>query len=358
LTVDLEAARRAHLRWVTDTAPGIARRRHGAHFRYTRPDGLSVRDVDTLRRIKSLAIPPAWTDVWICSDAAGHIQATGRDARGRKQYRYHPRWREVRDEAKYDRTIEFAEALPRIRGQVDADLRRRGLQRERVLAAVVRLLDLTLIRIGNPEYAKENRSFGLTTLRADHVDLNGDTIHLSFRGKGGKRVTAGVHDRAVASVMQRCTSLPGEELFQYVDDEGKARAVTSDDVNAYLREIGGGDFSAKDFRTWAGTVITARSLRELGACATTADEKRRLLEAVAVAATHLGNTVAVCRRCYVHPQVLNAYSDGSLLKLRFGGTAVEARPDRSGSTSLRGDERAVLRLLRSAGKPGTGSRRI
>jgi DNA topoisomerase-1 len=356
VTVDLEAARRAHLRWVNDAAPGIGRRKHGDHFRYARPDGSPVRDAETLSRIRALAIPPAWTDVWICVEPLGHIQATGRDARGRKQYRYHTRWREARDESKYDRTIEFAEALPRIRAQVDADLRRRGLQRERVLAAVVRLLDLTLIRIGNAEYAKENKSFGLTTLRASHVAIDGDNIRLSFRGKGGKRVTADVHDRRVAAVMERCTTLPGEELFQYVDDEGAGRTVSSDDVNTYLREIGGGDFSAKDFRTWAGTVITARSLRELGACATTTEEKRRMIEAVREAATHLGNTVAVCRRCYVHPHVLNAYSDGSLLNLRFGGKVVP-RNDPSSPAGLRADERAVLRLLRSARAPARRERR-
>jgi DNA topoisomerase-1 len=352
-----ETVRRADLRWVSDSTPGISRRAHGGHFRYARADGSTVRDAATLQRIRSLAIPPAWTDVWICPDPDGHLQATGRDARRRKQYRYHPRWREVRDESKYDHTIDFAEALPRIRAQVDSDLRRRGLQRERVLAAVVRLLDLTLIRIGNAEYARENQSYGLTTMRASHVDIDGADIRLSFRGKGGKRVTADVHDRRVAAVMERCTTLPGEELFQYLDDDGRARTVTSDDVNAYLREIGGGDFSAKDFRTWAGTVITARSLRELGASATTAEEKRRLVEAVTVAAGHLGNTVAVCRRCYVHPQVLSAYSDGTLLRLRFGALTVLPDDDAPAQARLRTDERAVLRLLRQAGRAAPARRR-
>jgi DNA topoisomerase-1 len=341
-----DTARRAHLRWVSDDTPGISRRKHGDHFRYTRPDGSPVRDAATLDRIRSLAIPPAWTDVWICTDPDGHIQATGRDARKRKQYRYHPRWREIRDESKYDRTIEFAEALPRIRAQVEVDLRRRGLQRERVLAAVVRLLDLTLIRIGNPEYARDNKSYGLTTLREHHVDIKGGVVRLSFRGKGGKRVTADVEDRRVATVMERCTTLPGEELFQYIDDGGEVRKVTSDDVNAYLREIGGGNFSAKDFRTWAGTVITARALRELGASPTAREQKRRLVEAITTAASHLGNTMAVCRRAYVHPQVVDAYSDGSLLKLRFGGVSVVAGTDAATTGSLRKDERAVLRLLR------------
>jgi DNA topoisomerase-1 len=353
---DVDAARSAHLRWVSDSTPGITRRRHGAHFRYAHPDGSPVRDNETLERIRSLAVPPAWTDVWICPNPLGHLQATGRDARKRKQYRYHPRWREARDESKYDHTIEFAEALPRIRARVDADLRRRGLSRARVLAAVVRLLDLTLIRVGNAEYAKENGSYGLTTMRTSHADIAGDSIRLSFRGKGGKRVVADVRDRKVATIMQRCTALPGEELFQYVDDDGEARGVSSDDVNAYLKEIGGGDFSAKDFRTWAGTVITARSLRTLGASTNSSEEKRRVLEAVGSAATELGNTVAICRRCYVHPQVLSAYTDGSLLRLRFGAlTIVSGRSEASTVRGLRPDERAVLRLLRSAGN-ARGSR--
>jgi DNA topoisomerase I len=254
-------ARRAHLRWVSDAAPGIARRRRGAGFSYSEPSGSPVSDAVTLQRIRRLAIPPAWTSVWIRADPIGHIQATGRDARGRKQYRYHERWREIRDENKYERAIQFAEALPRIRSRVEADLRRHGLSRERVLAAVVRLLDETLVRVGNAEYARTNKSYGLTTMRASHVSLTGDTVHLSFRGKGGKKVTAEVRDRRVATVMQRCTTLPGEELFQYTDEHGEIRAVTSDDVNDYLREAGDGDFSAKDFRTWAGTVITAGALK-------------------------------------------------------------------------------------------------
>jgi DNA topoisomerase I len=347
----LEAAREAHLRWVSDDVPGITRRSRGAHFRYLNPDGSAVTDTTTLSRIRSLAIPPAWTGVWISTDPRGHIQATGRDARKRKQYRYHQRWREVRDDAKYDHSIEFAQALPRIRAQVDVDLRRRGLSRERVLAAVVRLLDLTLIRIGNPEYAKENKSYGLTTMRTTHATVDGDDIRLSFRGKGGKRVSAMVHDRRVARVMARCTSLAGEELFQYLDDDGEAHTVTSDDVNAYLQSAGGGDFTAKDFRTWAGTVITARSLRELGASATSTEEKRRMVEAITVAATQLGNTVAVCRRSYVHPEVLSAYTDGTLLKLRFGSQSSAAAVEEPLTGNLRSDERAVLRLLRTVSKP-------
>jgi DNA topoisomerase I len=340
--VDAEVAdaQRAHLHWVTDTAAGISRRRRGSSFSYLK-DGTPIRDHQTLARIRALAVPPAWTDVWICPDPNGHIQATGRDARKRKQYRYHERWREIRDSNKYDRTIAFAQALPHIRARVDSDLRLRGLVRNRVLAAMVRLLDLTLIRVGNPEYAKDNKSYGLTTMRSSHVVIEGDAIRLSFRGKGGKRVAAEAHDRRVATVMQRCTSLPGEELFQYVDEDGEPHAVTSDDVNAYLREIAGDDFSAKDFRTWAGTVITAHALRTSGPSATAADEKRHVIEAVSEAAAQLGNTVAVCRRCYVHPQVFEAYGDGTLLQLRFGTGGATV------SGSLRSDERAVLRLLRA-----------
>ncbi len=344
MVVDIEEARRAHLRWVSDTKAGIERLPRGDGFRYRRPDGSAVRDAETLQRIRSLAIPPAWTDVWICTDPIGHIQATGRDARKRKQYRYHPRWRELRDETKYDRTIEFAQALPRIRERVEADLRKQGLVRERVLAAVVRLLDLTLVRVGNVEYAKSNKSYGLTTLRSRHVTVSGDRIRLSFRGKGGKQVDADVRDRRVASVLQRCTTLPGEELFQYLDADGAAHSVTSDDVNDYLREIGGGEFSAKDFRTWAGTVITARTLHGLGAYESKASAKRQLLEAVGEAAAQLGNTVAVCRRCYVHPQVSAAHEDGRLLKVRFGSASAAT----TSNVQLRADERAVLHLLKAA----------
>jgi DNA topoisomerase-1 len=341
---DLEDARRAHLHWVPDTGPGITRRRRGSHFSYLK-DGAPVRDRPTLDRIRALAVPPAWTDVWICPDPNGHIQATGRDARKRKQYRYHERWREVRDSNKYDRTVAFGEALPRIRARVDSDLRLRGLVRNRVLAAIVRLLDLTLIRVGNAEYAEDNKSYGLTTLRSSHAVISGEAIRLSFRGKGGKRVTAEARDRRVATIMRRATNLPGEELFQYVDEDGEARAVASDDVNAYLREIAGDDFSAKDFRTWAGTVITAHALRTLGPSETATEEKRRVIEAVSEAASQLGNTVAVCRRCYVHPQVFTAYGNGTLAKLRFGIASAEQASDAVLSGSLRPDERAVLRLL-------------
>jgi DNA topoisomerase-1 len=347
VVADLEDARRAHLHWVTDTEPGISRRHRGTGFGYCRSDGAAVRDRPTLDRIRALAVPPAWTDVWICPDPDGHIQATGRDARKRKQYRYHERWRELRDANKYDRTIAFAQALPRIRARVAADLRLRGLVRNRVLAAIVRLLDLTLIRVGNAEYAKDNKSYGLTTMRSSHAVIDGDGIRLSFRGKGGKRVVAEVHDRRVATIMERCTTLPGEDLFQYLDEDEVAHGISSDDVNAYLRDIAGDDFSAKDFRTWAGTVITARALREAGIAGSSSEEKRLVTEAVREAAGQLGNTVAVCRRCYVHPQVIKAYADGTLLTLRFGTSSTASTTIGRVPESLRSEERAVLRLLRA-----------
>lgn len=333
------------LRWATDSNPGIARKRSGRGFTYLRPDGSTVRDAPTLARIRRLAVPPAWQDVWISADALGHIQATGRDARRRKQYRYHPSWCEERDAAKYERMIDFARALPRIRARVATDLGRPGLSRERVLAAIVRLLDATMIRVGNAEYAKDNQSYGLTTLRTRHVTVNGDTIELGFRGKSGKRVTASVQDRRVARVLQRCTSLPGEELFQYLDEDQRIRNVGSDDVNAYLREAAGDEFSAKDFRTWGGTVITAQTLHQLGPADAKVEAKRRVQSAINAAAAQLGNTPAVCRRCYVHPDILAAYDDGILTKLRFvdGTTALEVSGD--APTALRPEERATLRLL-------------
>jgi DNA topoisomerase-1 len=335
-----------HLRWGNDTAPGISRKRRGRGFHYFRPDGSLVRDSRTLDRIRSLAIPPAWGRVWICTDPLGHIQATGRDARKRKQYRYHPRWREERDAAKYDRMVAFAQALPRIRARVAADLRLRLLQRERVLAAIVRLLDVTLIRVGNEEYARDNKSYGLTTIRSSHVTIRGDAISLSFRGKGGKRVTADIHDRRVATVMQRCTSLPGEELFQYVDDGGELHNVGSDDVNAYLRDAGGGEFSAKDFRTWAGTVIAAHTLSGFDPQDAPAEERSRFQRAVIEASSQLGNTPAVCRRSYIHPSVFTAYSEGALTQLSFGARTAMAGDTKRIRPGLRAEERATLRLLK------------
>jgi DNA topoisomerase-1 len=308
------AARAAGLRYVRDDRPGIRRVRRGGGFGYTDPDGRSVTDEETLGRIRALAIPPAWTDVWICPSPNGHLQATGRDAKGRKQYRYHPRWREVRDETKYDRMVAFGLALPRLRARVEADLARPGLPREKVLATVVRLLETTLVRVGNSEYARANGSFGLTTLRDRHVEVEGGTVRFAFRGKSGVRHRIDVRDRRLAQVVRRCRDLPGQELFQYVDDGGATRAVDSADVNEYLREAAGEEFTAKDFRTWAGTVLAARALEEFRAFDSEAQARRNVVAAVESVAKRLGNTPSVCRKCYVHPAVVDAYLDGTLLE--------------------------------------------
>ncbi|TMC64828.1 MAG: DNA topoisomerase IB [Chloroflexi bacterium] len=314
-----EAARQAGLRYASDADPGIRRVRRGKGFSYSGPDGEPIRDPETLARIRTLAVPPAWTDVWICRYANGHIQATGRDARRRKQHRYHPRWRETRDESKFDRMIEFAGALGDIRDRTDADLGRPGLPREKVLAAVVRLLELTLIRVGNDEYARLNRSFGLTTLRDRHARIKGTTIRFRFRGKSGQQHEVGLRDRRLASIVRRCQELPGQELFQYLDEDGHVRGVASDDVNEYLRDISGGDFTAKDFRTWAGTVLAYRALRALDPADSATDARRKVVAAMRETAGWLGNTPAVARKSYVHPAVVEAYMDG-----RVGGALVAA----------------------------------
>ena len=305
-------AQLAGLRYTTDQQPGIRRRRKGRGFAYLDRDGVTIRDEGELRRIRRLAIPPAWTDVWISPSPLGHIQVTGRDARGRKQYRYHERWREVRDEAKYGKLSDFAKALPRIRERVDVDLGRPGIPRERVLATAVRILQETFMRVGNVEYARANGSFGLTTLRAKHVDVDGSRIVFRFRGKSGKDHEVDVRDRRLARVIARLEQLPGQELFRYLDDEGELRTIGSDDVNQYLREISNEDLSAKDFRTWAGTVLAARALAELGPARNDRIAQKRVVQAIDVVAARLGNTRAVCRKCYVHPGVLDAYAAGDL----------------------------------------------
>lgn len=309
----LVAAERARLRHVGDDMPGITRHKANNGFDYRLPDGALVRDIDTLRRIRSLGIPPAWAEVWICPDPNGHLQATGRDQRGRKQYRYHPRWREVRDEAKYHKLLVFARVLPAIRARVDEDLQRGGLPRERVLAAIVRLMELTLFRIGNSEYAKENKSYGLTTLRDRHVAIEGDRIHISFRGKSGKHQETDINNRRLARIVKGCRDLPGYELFQYIDDNGDRHAVDSVDVNAYLREITGEEITAKDFRTWAATHLAAEALREFEQFDSEAKRKKAIVDAVKKVAEHLGNTPAICRRCYIHPAILDGYLEGTLL---------------------------------------------
>lgn len=349
----LDAALAARLRHVADDIPGITRRRAASGFDYLDPNGNLIGDFPTLSRIKALAIPPAWTAVWICPLPDGHIQATGRDARGRKQYRYHPRWRQTRDETKFDRMLSFSRALPRIRAHVEADLRRRGLPRERVLAAIVRLLELTLFRVGNSEYSRTNHSFGLTTLRNRHAAVSGDTIRLAFRGKSGVWNEGRVSDRRLARIVKSCRDLPGHELFQYRDDAGERHTIGSAEVNAYLREISGEEITAKDFRTWAGTALAASALREL-APATGEPRRATLVRAVEQVARHLGNTVAVCRKCYIHPAIFDGYLDGTLL------ITLERRMSRcqsNGSDSLGAEEAAVMGFLRARLKPTQRPRR-
>jgi DNA topoisomerase-1 len=338
----LQAAREAGLRYVSDEMPGIRRKRAGKGFTYTDPEGRPIRDRPTLRRIKAIVIPPAWTDVWIAPVANGHIQATGRDARGRKQYRYHARWRDVRDATKYSRLVDFARALPHIRARVDADLDRPGLPRERVLATMVRLLEATFMRVGNEEYARENRSYGLTTLRDQHAEVSGSQVRFVFRGKGGKRHQVGIEDRRVAPIVRRCQELPGQLLFKYVDESGELEQVDSGDVNEYLREASGEDFTAKDFRTWAGTVLAARALQELEAFDSQAQAKKNLVRAIEEVAGILGNTTSVCRKCYVHPAVIDAYLDGSMLENLRRRAEDELRES---VKALRPEEAAVLALL-------------
>jgi DNA topoisomerase-1 len=312
----VESARLAGLRYVNEQTPGIRRRRAGRGVTFVDAGGRRVRDAETLRRIRALVIPPAWTDVWICPLPNGHLQAVGRDGRRRKQYRYHARWRTVRDETKYTRMIAFARALPRIRARVAQDLARPGLPREKVLGTIVRLLESTLIRVGNEEYARTNGSFGLTTLRARHVDVNGAEMRFSFRGKGGKDHTVGVRDRRVARIVGRLQDLPGQELFQYVDGEGERRTIDSTDVNAYLNDVAGEEFTAKDFRTWAGTVLAALALAQARTFATEREARRNIVHAIERVAARLGNTPAICRKCYVHPEVLQAYLDGVTIACR------------------------------------------
>ncbi len=337
------AARAAGLHYVTDLAPGITRKRAGRGWSFTGVDGTTIHDRAELRRIKALAIPPAYTDVWICVDPRGHLQATGRDAKGRKQYRYHPRWREIRDETKYGRMIAFGDALPLIRQRVDEDLTRRGLPREKLLATVVRLLETTLIRVGNDEYARTNESFGLTTLRDDHADIEGATVRFSFRGKSGKEHRIDIRDRRLASIVKRSQDLPGQDLFQYLDEVGDQHTLGSADVNAYLREITGQDFTAKDFRTWAGTVLAAHALQEFERVDSEAAAKRNIVAAIERVAERLGNTPAVCRKCYVHPAVVDAYLDGTLahtLRLQVDAEL------RHAITDLDPEDAAVLTFLR------------
>ena len=330
------------LRYVHDDAPGLTRRRAGKGFSYRGPDGDPVRDRATLAWVRSLAIPPAWREVWISPWRNGHLLATGRDAKGRKQYRYHPSWRAAREEAKFGRMLGFGRALPRIREAVAAELGRPGLGRTKVLATVVRLLETTLIRVGNDEYARTNKSYGLTTLRDRHVKAEGGELRFSFRGKAGKRHVVTLRDRRLARLVRRMQELPGQELFQYVDADDRPQPVGSADVNAYLREISGEDYTAKDFRTWAATVLAAWALSEFEAVDGEAAAKRNITRAIERVASRLGNTPAICRKSYVHPEIVGAYLDGSLVADLKQEIEQELRQELSG---LEAEEVAVLVLL-------------
>ena len=343
-----ESARDAGLRYITDSRPGIRRIRSGQGFRYVSPDGSPV-ERDHAAWIKRLAIPPAWQDVWISPDRRGHLQATGRDARGRKQYRYHPDWRAKRDEVKYDRLLDFARSLPRIRRRVRHDLALTGLPREKVVAAAVRLLETTLLRVGNAEYARENKSFGLTTLRNRHVRVGASKVRLRFVGKGGKVTEVTLEDRRLARIVGRLQDLPGQELFQYVGDDGKTHAIGSEDVNSYLQSVSGADFTAKDFRTWAGSVRAAAVLRREDPPNGKAAGRKNVARAIKAVSEELGNTPAVSRSAYVHPEIIDAYLEGDLVrpatsKGRGASTELQA---------LRAREAELVTLLRRRRRRGS-----
>jgi DNA topoisomerase-1 len=338
---NLQAARDAGLLYVSDESPGISRAKGGKGFIYKDAKGKTIKDFETLVRIRHLAIPPAWTDVWICPSERGHIQAVGRDARGRKQYRYHEKWRTTRDGAKYEKIIDFAKALPNIRKKARQHLKLPGLPKEKVLAAIILIMEKTLIRVGNDEYAKSNKSFGLTTLQDKHAKIKGGKIHFEFRGKSGVAHEIDLEDPRLADVAKKCQDLPGQELFQYLDEQGKVCDVGSADVNEYLRSIAGQEFTAKDFRTWAGTVLAATALEEIGTFNSQKQAKQNMVQAVEAVAKQLGNTKAVCRKCYIHPAILQSYLDGSLassLARRAG--ALAGSPGK-----LRPEEVSVLKML-------------
>ena len=344
----VESAEAAGLRYVTDAAPGIRRQRRGRGFAYFDANGEVIRDKAELERIRKLVIPPRWTSVWICPNPSGHLQVTARDARGRKQYRYHPRYRAVRDETKFGRMIAFSEILPLIRERVERDVALPELARDKVLATVVWLLERTLIRVGNDEYARDNGSFGLTTLRRRHVTVSGAKLRFEFRGKSGVPHSVAITDRRIARVVQRCQELPGQELFQYLDDEGRRQSVDAGDINEYLRRITGRQVTAKDFRTWAGTTLAAASLREMGPFKTEKQAKANIVAAIDQISKRLGNTRAVCRKYYVHPVILEAYFDGVTIPPTPGDSRqlrTSGRP-----AALRRDELAVIELLRQRSK--------
>ncbi|WP_265501482.1 DNA topoisomerase IB [Paracoccus beibuensis] len=335
-----DAAESAGLVYVNDDMPGITRVRAGKGFTYRDAQGRTIRDKAERKRLAALAIPPAYTDVWICPDPNGHIQATGRDDRGRKQYRYHPAFREVRDGAKYERMFDFAKALPGLRGRVRQDMSLRGLPADKVLATLVYLLENTMIRVGNADYAKQNKSHGLTTLRDRHVTFEGNEVRFRFKGKGGKEWDLGLRDRRVARIVKAAQDIPGQHLFQYLDEDGERHQVTSTDVNAYLRRISGRRITAKDFRTWTGTVLAALALAEYERADSDAAAKRNVRDAIETVAARLGNTPTICRKCYVHPQVIEAYL-ASDLKLELQGEINETLDD-----DLHHEEKQVLKFLR------------
>jgi DNA topoisomerase-1 len=337
-----EAAEEAGLHYVSDDRPGYTRKARDGEFEYLDTQSKRIRDEQRLIRIRRLAIPPAWTDVWICPSPTGHIQATGRDARGRKQYRYHDRWRELRDENKFDRLADFAKALPKIRRRINQDLRLPGLPQRKVLATVVQLLERTFIRVGNEEYARENKSFGLTTMKNRHVKVSGPQLCFRFRGKSRRQHEVEVTDRRIAKIVSKCQDLPGQDLFQYVSDDGEVRNITSQDVNDYLREITNENFTAKDFRTWAGTVLSAIALNAQGGFNTKKQGKTNVKTAICAVAQFLGNTPAICRKCYIHPAIVEAYLSGS----QIAGLADTMKTPEH--IDLRVVERAVLKFLRTA----------
>lgn len=356
------SAEAAGLHYVSDADPGIRRQKAGKGFRYTWPDGTPVKDRATIKRIHQMAIPPAYSDVWICRDPSGHLQAVGRDDRDRKQYRYHEDWRTVRDAVKFHRMLAFGEALPRVRDRVSADLRKRGLPREKVVATVVAMLEQTLIRVGNEQYRQQNQSYGVTTLRNRHVSIQRGTARLRFKGKSGKQHDVEVDDPRLVRVVRQCLDIPGQELFQWVDDDGEAHPVGSDDVNAYLKEVTGEDFTAKDFRTWAGTVLAGRLLRATGPVGSERAAQGEISRVIKAVAEQLRNTPAVCRKSYVHPAVIDAYV-GGFIKPLVSVTGPRDEPERSV------EEDALLELLRegaatvksaaraAGGKRGGGSPR-
>lgn len=339
----VESAKAIGLRYVTDEGPGIQRQKSEDSFTYIGTNGKPLEDAEEIRRIQALGIPPAWEDVWICPSPQGHLQATGRDAKGRKQYRYHAEWRQIRSETKFLRMIAFSEALPKIRERIEHDLALPGLPKNKVLATILRLMELTRIRVGNEEYAKTNKSFGLTTMRDRHVDVSGSTLHFNFKGKSGVEHDIEISDRRLAKIVKRCQDIPGQELFQYIDEAGQRQSVDSGDVNTYLREISAQDFTAKDFRTWAGTVLAALELYDLGECESETATKKAVVQAIKSVAQYLGNRPATCRKYYVHPAILEAYQNRILPTVM--AEHVEQNPSPS-SNGLRCEELAVVKLLK------------